>query len=99
MVMAQVSPGFQLVGGLSWAPAKDRPGSFVPLQGRSICSGRSTRCQSPASTEVTLQTQQELCRKWFGNDGVHIQMGRLTRDSFARPNKEPGVAMLLGYSL
>ena len=40
-----------------------------------------------------------LYRKWFAADGVNIQMGRLTRDSFARPNKEPGVAMLLGYSL
>jgi glutamate/aspartate transport system substrate-binding protein len=26
-------------------------------------------------------------------------MGRLTRDSFARPNKQAGVAMLLGYSI
>ena len=40
-----------------------------------------------------------LYRKWFATDRMNIQMGRLTRDSFARPNKEPGVAMLLGYSL
>jgi glutamate/aspartate transport system substrate-binding protein len=42
---------------------------------------------------------EPLYRKWFSADGVNIQMGRLTRDSFTRPNKEPGVAMLLGYSL
>jgi glutamate/aspartate transport system substrate-binding protein len=40
-----------------------------------------------------------LYRKWFATDRMNIQMGRLTRDSFTRPNKEPGVAMLLGYSL
>lgn len=47
-----------------------------------------------ASSEI-----ETLYRKWFAADGVKIQMGRLTRDSFTRPNKEPGVAMLLGYSL
>lgn len=40
-----------------------------------------------------------LYRKWFATDRINIQMSRLTRDSFARPNKESGVAMLLGYSL
>lgn len=40
-----------------------------------------------------------LYRKWFTTDRINIQMSRLTRDSFARPNKESGVAMLLGYSL
>jgi glutamate/aspartate transport system substrate-binding protein len=40
-----------------------------------------------------------LYRKWFTTGNMNIQMGRLTRDSFARPNKEAGVAMLLGYSL
>lgn len=40
-----------------------------------------------------------LYRKWFATERMNIQMGRLTRDSFTRPNKEPGVAMLLGYSL
>jgi glutamate/aspartate transport system substrate-binding protein len=40
-----------------------------------------------------------LYRKWFTTGRMNIQMGRLTRDSFARPNKEAGVAMLLGYSL
>ena len=40
-----------------------------------------------------------LYRKWFTTERMNLQMGRLTRDSFARPNKEPGVAMILGYSL
>lgn len=40
-----------------------------------------------------------IYRKWFTTDRMNIQMGRLTRDSFARPNKQSGVAMLLGYSL
>jgi len=40
-----------------------------------------------------------MYRKWFSTDRINIQMSRLTRDSFARPNKEPGVAMLLGYSI
>lgn len=40
-----------------------------------------------------------LYRKWFATERINIQMGRLTRDSFTRPNKEPGVAMILGYSL
>jgi len=37
--------------------------------------------------------------KWFATDSLTIRMGRLTRDSFTRPNHEPGVAMLLGYSI
>ena len=37
--------------------------------------------------------------KWFATDTLTLKMGRLTRDSFTRPNKEPGVAMLLGYSI
>lgn len=40
-----------------------------------------------------------LYAKWFATDALTIKMGRLTRDSFTRPNKEPGVAMLLGYSI
>lgn len=40
-----------------------------------------------------------LCAKWFATEALTIKMGRLTRDSFTRPNKEPGVAMLLGYSI
>jgi glutamate/aspartate transport system substrate-binding protein len=40
-----------------------------------------------------------LYDKWFKTDVLTIKMGRLTRDSFARPNKEAGVAMLLGYSI
>ncbi len=40
-----------------------------------------------------------LYNKWFTTDALTIKMGRLTRDSFARPNKQAGVAMLLGYSL
>jgi len=40
-----------------------------------------------------------MYRKWFATDRLNIQMSRLTRDSFTRPNKESGVAMLLGYSL
>ena len=37
--------------------------------------------------------------KWFATDALNIKMGRLTRDSFTRPNREAGVAMLLGYSI
>jgi glutamate/aspartate transport system substrate-binding protein len=37
--------------------------------------------------------------KWFATDSLNIKMGRLTRDSFTRPNREAGVAMLLGYSI
>ena len=40
-----------------------------------------------------------LYDKWFKTDALTIKMGRLTRDSFARPNKQAGVAMLLGYSI
>jgi glutamate/aspartate transport system substrate-binding protein len=40
-----------------------------------------------------------LYDKWFKTDTLTIKMGRLTRDSFARPNKQAGVAMLLGYSI
>ena len=40
-----------------------------------------------------------LYKKWFATDRLTIQMSRLTRDSFTRPNKEAGVAMLLGYSI
>jgi len=40
-----------------------------------------------------------LYSKWFMTDTLTIKMGRLTRDSFTRPNKEAGVAILLGYSL
>jgi len=47
-----------------------------------------------ASGEIT-----NLYNKWFVNDNLTIKMGRLTRDSFTRPNKEAGVAMLLGYSI
>ena len=38
-------------------------------------------------------------KKWFATDRLTINMSRLTRDSFVRPNKEAGVAMLLGYSI
>jgi glutamate/aspartate transport system substrate-binding protein len=41
----------------------------------------------------------KLYNKWFTTSTLTIKMGRLTRDSFTRPNKEPGVAMLLGYSI
>lgn len=40
-----------------------------------------------------------LYRKWFATEKLTIPMGRLTRDSFVRPNKESGVAMVLGYSI
>jgi len=40
-----------------------------------------------------------LYAKWFATDKLTIKMGRLTRDSFTRPNREPGIAMLLGYSI
>jgi glutamate/aspartate transport system substrate-binding protein len=32
-------------------------------------------------------------------DALTIKMGRLTRDSFTRPNREAGLAMVLGYSI
>ena len=35
----------------------------------------------------------------YSTDALNIKMGRLTRDSFTRPNREAGVAMLLGYSI
>jgi glutamate/aspartate transport system substrate-binding protein len=40
-----------------------------------------------------------LYDRWFHSPSLTIAMSRLTRDSFLRPNREPGVAMLLGYSL
>ncbi|KQV90458.1 amino acid ABC transporter substrate-binding protein [Rhizobacter sp. Root1221] len=40
-----------------------------------------------------------LYKKWFSTERLTIQMSKLTRDSFTRPNKEAGVAMLLGYSI
>jgi glutamate/aspartate transport system substrate-binding protein len=40
-----------------------------------------------------------LHKKWFGPSAANIPMNRLTRDSFTRPNREAGVAMLIGYSL
>ena len=40
-----------------------------------------------------------LYNKWFTTDALTIKMSRLTRDSFVRPNKEAGVAMLLGFSI
>jgi len=40
-----------------------------------------------------------LYDKWFKTEALTIKMGRLTRDSFTRPNKQAGVAMLLGYSI
>lgn len=42
---------------------------------------------------------QTLYKKWFETPALTIPMNRLTRDSFVRPNKEAGVAMLLGYSI
>ena len=47
-----------------------------------------------ASGEIT-----NLYNKWFASEKLTIRMSRLTRDSFTRPNKEAGVAMLLGYSI
>lgn len=42
---------------------------------------------------------QTIYRKWFETDTLTISQNRLTRESFLRPNKEAGVALLLGYSL
>jgi glutamate/aspartate transport system substrate-binding protein len=50
--------------------------------------------QTFASGEI-----DRLYNKWFTTSALTIKMGRLTRDSFTRPNKEAGVAMLLGYSI
>lgn len=41
----------------------------------------------------------KLYDKWFNTRTLTIKMGRLTRDSFVRPNKQPGVAMVLGHSI
>ena len=41
----------------------------------------------------------QLYAKWFQTSSLSIPMNRLTRDGFKRPNKEAGVAMLLGYSI
>jgi len=42
---------------------------------------------------------EQLYGKWFQTSALSIPMNRLTRDGFKRPNKEAGVAMLLGYSI
>ncbi|MGA0610125.1 amino acid ABC transporter substrate-binding protein [Caldimonas sp. KR1-144] len=42
---------------------------------------------------------QKLYDKWFDSKSFKVPMSRLTRDSIARPTKEAGVAMVLGYSL
>lgn len=40
-----------------------------------------------------------IYKKWFDTEDLSIPRGRLTQESFVRPNKEPGVALMLGYSL
>lgn len=40
-----------------------------------------------------------LYDKWFNTASLNVKMGRLTRDSFVRPNKQAGVAMVLGHSI
>lgn len=40
-----------------------------------------------------------IYRKWFETESLTIAQSRLTKESFLRPNKEAGVALLLGYSL
>jgi glutamate/aspartate transport system substrate-binding protein len=40
-----------------------------------------------------------IYKKWFDTETLSIPRGRLTQESFVRPNKEPGVALMLGYSL
>ncbi len=42
---------------------------------------------------------QAIYRKWFETEQLNIVQSRLTKESFMRPNKEAGVALLLGYSL
>lgn len=42
---------------------------------------------------------QAIYRKWFEAEHLNIAQSRLTKESFLRPNKEAGVALLLGYSL
>ena len=42
---------------------------------------------------------EQLYNKWFQTAALSIPMNRLTRDGFKRPNREAGVAMLLGYSI
>jgi glutamate/aspartate transport system substrate-binding protein len=40
-----------------------------------------------------------IYNKWFDTPTFKVPMGKLTRDSFARPNSEAGVALMLGYAL
>ena len=40
-----------------------------------------------------------LYNKWFSTSKLTIKMGRWTRDCFTLPTKEPGVALMLGYSI
>ncbi len=40
-----------------------------------------------------------IYNKWFTTPKLTIRMGRWTRDCFTLPTKEPGVALMLGYSI
>ena len=42
---------------------------------------------------------EQLYHTWFQTAALSIPRNRLTRDGFNRPNREAGVAMLLGYSI
>ncbi|GBU15438.1 amino acid ABC transporter substrate-binding protein [Polaromonas sp.] len=42
---------------------------------------------------------RKIYNTWFVTDALNFPVNRLTHESMVRPNKEPGVAMLLGYSL
>jgi glutamate/aspartate transport system substrate-binding protein len=61
--------------------------------------------QLAASVDSTLarlfftREVNNLYKKWFNTESLNIPMNPMTRDSIARPNKEAGVAMLMGYSL
>lgn len=41
----------------------------------------------------------KIYNTWFNTDKLRIPMSRLLHDSIARPSKDPGVALLLGYAL
>ena len=41
----------------------------------------------------------KIYNKWFSTPKLTIKMGRWTRDCFTLPTKEPGVALMLGYSI
>lgn len=82
--------------GLSSVSLSVEPYAIMMRKGDAALAAAVDRALSRLYTGGEIEP---LYRKWFATERLNIQMSRLTRDSFARPNKEAGVAMLLGYSL